>query len=83
MGEMIQSNCICIVDLPMEMLFEIVSFLPNKMPFSLTCKKFYQAIWHHDIEHFLLKVDDDDFVRLNFYKIKCKSEINFKLISSM
>lgn len=50
-------NSKTLVDLPVEILFEIIKNLPNKREISLACKKLYGAAWKLDIANFQLKLN--------------------------
>lgn len=50
-----------IIDLPVEILFQIIKQVPNKNQFSLTCKKFYETVWRFDLSY-RLRLNHRDLV---------------------
>lgn len=50
-----------LIDLPVEMLFEIIKHVPNKNQMSLVCKKLYRALWSYD-GFFQLELKSRDLV---------------------
>lgn len=50
--------------LPLEILFEILKFVPNKNNVSLVSKQLYEAVWRYDVAHYWLILNADQFVRI-------------------